>query len=94
MKTATATEAFCKACRKGVKLPHLCPTTKIEWVKVYKGAALLFLLVFAVPAHAVTLESTVSATLVETVTIKEDGTVDGQQPVSCEMIDNTYMCNY
>ncbi len=36
-KTQTATQAFCRACRKPVELPHDCPGTGILWVKIYMG---------------------------------------------------------
>jgi hypothetical protein len=39
-KKDTATEAFCKACKKGVQLPHKCPVDGVEITKVkrqYRG---------------------------------------------------------
>ncbi len=33
-QTKCATEAFCKACKRPVGLPHECPKTGIKWVKI------------------------------------------------------------
>lgn len=30
LKTQTATQAFCKACKRGVELPHKCPIDGVE----------------------------------------------------------------
>lgn len=34
--TATQGQHFCQACNAAVTLPHSCPSTGLEWVKVPK----------------------------------------------------------